>query len=153
MESEFPFCCLICTRCWTKIKTETNMQLTSQLGRVKDNNKGTTSKPKKLSPEQILSALKVLQRSAAAMRNPKRIKQPSSKKLTGLVCTMFTNQITDFLTYTDARLGPYTSFWESMKLTGTKVTMYYNNHLFLDLKLTGYTRNSQICLLSFVTTI
>lgn len=101
------------------------MQLTSQLGRLKDNNKGTTSKPKKLSPEQILSALKVLQRSAAAMRNPKRIKQPSSKKTnrTG----MHHVQITDFLTYTDARLGPYTSFWESMKLTGTKVTMYYNN--------------------------
>lgn len=139
MESEFPFCCLICTRCWTKIKTETNMQLTSQLGRLKDNNKGTTSKPKKLSPEQILSALKVLQRSAAAMRNPKRIKQPSSKKTnrTGMHHVHKSDHRFSHLHRCKAR--------SLYKLLGKYEAYRYQSHNVL--------QQSQVCLLSFVITI
>lgn len=59
-DSKVPFGSLLCTRCWTKIKTETNVQLASPVLSLKGELQMNYHSLKKASPQPMLSSLHLI---------------------------------------------------------------------------------------------
>lgn len=135
-DSKVPFGCVLCRRCWTKIKTETSVQLISPVLSLKGELQMNYHSLKKASPQPMLSNLHLIlvsfpntylevsfsslentlccmdhcpwperttqplvwQQGIAKMhdlyeKSPKvKTRQPPSKQVTKLVCSMFWSQ-------------------------------------------------------------